>query len=165
MPADDFLASFCALKRLPRAQDTPVNNVKNWLNTHKNAIEKDESAWILEEKHTDIIAPTEKPKSDLFRWLEQRTLIKALFRKRPRADQHQTSSTSYHKSTGLERFMRAVVILLGLGMLFGPMWWLNAVHNQSKSLGIITGFVVLFTFILWSVSVAREFEVLAGSAA
>ncbi|PKK49209.1 hypothetical protein CI102_4814 [Trichoderma harzianum] len=47
----------------------------------------------------------------------------------------------------LETFAAKVVIAIGLGLLFGPMWWPQFVGDSVKRLGIITGFVLLFTAI------------------
>jgi hypothetical protein len=65
----------------------------------------------------------------------------------------------------MEVFTDAIVILLGLLMLYGPMWWLNWVSDDTKRLGIITGFVTLFAVGLRIVSAAKPFEVLAATAA
>ena len=53
-------------------------------------------------------------------------------------------------------------------MLIGPLWWLQrTIHSWSPEglLGVITGFIGLFTFLLGTVTVAQPFEVLAATAA
>lgn len=53
----------------------------------------------------------------------------------------------------------------GLAMLIGPLWILDSISNDSKKrLGVITAFVVAFTVLLSSVTVAKHFEVLAATA-
>lgn len=55
--------------------------------------------------------------------------------------------------------------MLGLVMLYGPMWWLNYVFDDAKRLAIITVFVFLFTVALSLIGSGRPFETLAAAAA
>ena len=54
-------------------------------------------------------------------------------------------------------------------MLTGPLWWLQEGmvqgYDRTALLGLITGFLVLFTSLLGTVTVAQPFEVLAATAA
>lgn len=51
-------------------------------------------------------------------------------------------------------------------MLVGPMWWLTFLTDNVKaSLGVVTGFILLFTVVLASATSAKPFEVLAATAA
>ena len=59
-------------------------------------------------------------------------------------------------------------MLLGLAMLIGPLWWLQHISqhdNPQYRLAVTTGFLVLFTFLLTLLTVAKPFEVLAATAA
>jgi hypothetical protein len=49
-------------------------------------------------------------------------------------------------------------------MLVTPLWWLMFVESKIKQLGVITGFIVLFLVLISSVTVAKPFETLAGTA-
>lgn len=62
-------------------------------------------------------------------------------------------------------FVNTVFTGIGLGLLIGPMWWLQYQTHPAKQLGIITGFVILFTALLQSATVAKTFEVMAATAA
>ena len=50
-------------------------------------------------------------------------------------------------------------------MIVGPLWWLQHLAAQKARLGVITGFLVVFTILLSILTVARPFEVLAAAAA
>ncbi len=50
-------------------------------------------------------------------------------------------------------------------MIVGPLWWLQNLAAQKARLAVITGFLVVFTFLLSILTVARPFEVLAATAA
>lgn len=66
----------------------------------------------------------------------------------------------------MEAFSDSFIILTGLLMLYGPMWWLNWVRNDTYRLAIITTFVGLFAIGLRLISgAAKPFEVLAATAA
>lgn len=60
-------------------------------------------------------------------------------------------------------------MILGLGMLIGPLWWLQnlSVHhaNLQIRLGVITAFLILFATLISILAKARPFEVLAATAA
>lgn len=62
-------------------------------------------------------------------------------------------------------FSDTIVIIIGLLMLYGPLWWLNWVADDVKRLAIITSFVAIFALSLRVVSDGRPFEVLAATAA
>ncbi|KAI0125318.1 hypothetical protein BJ170DRAFT_727234 [Xylariales sp. AK1849] len=57
------------------------------------------------------------------------------------------------------------IISLGLLLLLGPMWALQFVTDNVKQLTIITVFILIFTALLSSATVAKPFEVLAATAA
>lgn len=81
-----------------------------------------------------------------------------------RPDRVHAEETRYHSATGVEIATSIVIIIVGLGLLFGPMWWLNYVTDDRDRLGIITGFVSLFATWLWLAAGPRAFEILAGTA-
>jgi hypothetical protein len=58
-----------------------------------------------------------------------------------------------------------VVLSTGLAMLIGPLWILESIADSKTRLGVITAFVVAFTVLVSSVTVAKHFEVLAATAA
>jgi len=71
----------------------------------------------------------------------------------------------YLSNKRLDAVVFGVVISLGLALLLGPMWALQFVADGVKRLGIITGFILLFTGLLSSATIAKPFEVLAATAA
>jgi uncharacterized membrane protein len=65
----------------------------------------------------------------------------------------------------LENFSSTVIAVFGLGMLIGPLWILDVVHNPKKQLAIITCFIALFFFVVAVATNAKVFESLAAAAA
>ncbi len=78
-------------------------------------------------------------------------------------------TTVYDRDSLIDKIVTCLILLLGLAMLIGPLWWLQEMSNDQLSpqvrLGVITGFLVLFTILLSNLTVARPFEVLAATAA
>lgn len=75
------------------------------------------------------------------------------------------TSTVYSKDSLVDKLVTCITIILGLGMLIGPLWWLQNLSNSGKRLGVITGFLFVFTALLSMLTVAKPFEVLAATAA
>lgn len=50
-------------------------------------------------------------------------------------------------------------------MLIAPLWILEAVHDPTNQLAIITGFIALFFFVVKVATNAKVFESLAAAAA
>ena len=76
-------------------------------------------------------------------------------------------TTVYIKESAFDKTVSCVTIVLGIGMLVGPLWWLQHLSAQSVEarLAVITGFLIAFTILLSIVTMARPFEMLAGTAA
>jgi len=74
-------------------------------------------------------------------------------------------TTTYYSHTKLDSAVYAVIIVAGLLLLISPMWALQFVTEDVKRLAIITGFILVFTALLSSATVAKPFEVLAATAA
>lgn len=60
-------------------------------------------------------------------------------------------------------------MVLGLGMIIGPLWWLqhlSAVEARyQKRLEVVTGFLVLSTVMFSILTTAKPFQILVGTAA
>ncbi len=158
--------------------------MEGWFCLYKYAIAPDERHWWTrkknnrkednleegnrkEELHTgDIFEMKSYPKTPL-RWLLNKShLLQLAFRLRKRKPGHfEAPSTRYFSNAAFDQFVCLVTVLVGLGMLFAPMWWLHYVNNVDHMLGIITAFVSLFAFWLWVAAGPRPFEILLGSAA
>lgn len=78
-------------------------------------------------------------------------------------------TTVYKKDPVLDKVVTCVTVMLGLAMLIGPLWVLQhlSTHqsNLQARLGVITGFLALFTILTSLLTVAKPFEVLAATAA
>lgn len=68
----------------------------------------------------------------------------------------------YRSSTGKATTTSIIIVVIGLGMLFGPLWWLNWTSDPPKRLGAITGFTIVFTALLMGQILSRPFEVMVG---
>lgn len=161
---DEYVVTYSKIRARESAQNYQVTNVKNRFKTYKNAVKDDEQEYI--EKGTDVISIGSKIKPPLLLLSEKSGFLKWVFRKKPRAGQVNVPSTQYWSYKGMEAFSDSIIILAGLLMLYGPLWWLNWVSDDTKRLGIITGFVGLFAIGLRLISgAAKPFEVLAATAA
>ena len=78
-------------------------------------------------------------------------------------------TTVYNKDRLFEKIMTVFTIIVGLGMLIGPLWLLQHLSTEPSNLqvrlGVITGFIALFTILTSLFTVAKAFEVLAATAA
>ncbi len=78
-------------------------------------------------------------------------------------------TTVYNRDSLVHKFVTCLIMLFGLGMLIGPLWWLQHLSaeqpNLRARLEVITGFLIVFTILLSILTVARPFEVLAATAA
>lgn len=85
------------------------------------------------------------------------------------AEDFEMETTVYNRDSLVDKLVTCQIMLLGLGMLIGPLWWLQHLSadepNLQARLGVITGFLILFTILLSILTVARPFEVLAATAA
>ena len=78
-------------------------------------------------------------------------------------------TTHYANDRFFEKMLAVCTIVVGLAMLIGPLWILQHVSpepsNLNVRLGVVTGFIVLFT-ILTSLffTVAKAHQVLAATA-
>jgi di/tricarboxylate transporter len=73
--------------------------------------------------------------------------------------------TIWHNEKRVERFSSAVIAIVGLVMLIGPLWILEHLVDLPKKLGVITGFIVLFFVLVGVATAAKVFEALAAAAA
>lgn len=162
--ADDYLVSYAEIRER-RAREYQINNVKNWLHNHPLAITYEEQAFI--QKEGDLFTLVPRTRSPLQKVLEKWQALgrTGLFRKPQRDDRLFSETTTYHSNARMEFFASGVVIITGLMLLLGPMWALQFVTDNVKRLGIITGFVMLFTMAIYIASAAKPFEVLAATAA
>ncbi len=78
---------------------------------------------------------------------------------------YESSETVYENDSYWDKVVTLLIMSTGLAMLVGPLWILDSIANDSRRrLGVITAFIVAFTVLLSSVTVAKHFEVLASTA-
>lgn len=162
---DEFLVAHSHVQEWPIARKYHVENVKNWFFNNPGAIAEQEREFI--NQTGDLVALGCSPPTPLrnlarqFPWLIKLLPVRAT----PRTQHVQSPSTNYHNVNKVEKALFIVVVALGLLLLLGPMWALQFVSDNVKRLGIITGFILVFTALLSAASVAKPFEVLAAIAA
>lgn len=68
-------------------------------------------------------------------------------------------TTVYNRDSLVHKFVTCLIMLFGLGMLIGPLWWLQHLSaeqpNLRARLEVITGFLIVFTILLSILTVAR----------
>ncbi|OAQ59435.1 hypothetical protein VFPPC_10493 [Pochonia chlamydosporia 170] len=162
---NEYVCCFSEIRSWKSAQDHQVENVENWAYNHEHAIDAKELEFIRAGR--DVVALVRNDKSPLRLLLEKfrPIILSNLFRTKTKPDQAQSATTNYYSNARLDASVAFIIITTGLLLLLGPMWWLQFVRDEVKRLGIITGFVLLFTSLLASTTVARPFEVLAATAA
>ncbi|KAK3356451.1 hypothetical protein B0T25DRAFT_536795 [Lasiosphaeria hispida] len=160
-----FLVTYSQIKGWPTAQKYHTQNLDNWFWNHRGAI-CDEEQEFASHKH-DLVAVLNRPKTPLRELIEKfmPLLDTRLFRSTPRDEHIKSPTTLYLSNKRLDAVVFGVVITFGLALLLGPMWTLQFVADGMKRLGIITGFILLFTGLLSSATIAKPFEVLAATAA
>ena len=163
--ADEFILSYSQMRSRATAEDSQVRNVKNWFWNHEHAIEVNEQGWLT--RRSDLIPLVESRKPMLKVLLERigASRLAAVFPATHREGRVQSKTTKYGSNRGIDATLTVVIVVVGLLALLGPMWWLSFVSSTPKRLGIITGFITIFAFILISATVNKPFEVLAGTAA
>ncbi|KAF2723048.1 hypothetical protein K431DRAFT_283210 [Polychaeton citri CBS 116435] len=159
----DLINAFAGIKQHPTATGQQMRNFANWEHNYPEAIRKDERHF--DRNQGDVFPVTSKPKAPLRALIEQSRLIRFFFAIPAKEGRASEPGLSYFSNTGLDIFASIFVLVAGLALLFGPMWWLNFVQDDVKRLWIITGFVTAFTSWLWCAAGPRPFEILAATAA
>jgi hypothetical protein len=152
--------------QVPQSRQNLLDNSLPYL----GPIDDLEAAYITH--HDDLIDVAPKPRS-WFRNVLERTLIlrvpglRVFFERKP--DEYKTintnSKTIWQNDNRVEGTSSAVIAIIGLGMLVGPLWILNQANTRSEQLGIITGFIVLFFILVATATTARVYDALAAAAA
>jgi len=171
MPADEFVNSYSELREQPEASSNSIDNIQEWLKTHKNVMKSEEVSFI--DSHEDIIPIAPTTRSPLRRVLEKFEFFKSrtMFQRAVRnpipslTDQFNLGKTLYHSDKRIDNFVNAIICIVGFMMLAAPLWILFYVSTQRNQLIVITVFVAAFLAVVQSVSVARPFESLAATAA
>lgn len=162
---DEYLVSYAAIRSWTRAQDYQIANVENWFASNPGAINLEEQQFI--KTGGDVVPLVFRNRSLLHRLLERyEPFLKVrLFRRQPRPDQSVSKSTYYYSHTRIEITVSATIVVMGVVILLAPMWALHFVTSDLARLGIITAFIVIFTALVGATTLAKPFEVLAGTAA
>jgi hypothetical protein len=137
--------------------------VKGWLEDYKHAIDEPEQEYI--NKTNDLMSMSRDHKTPIQHLCESSSLLQKIFSYHGKTKRTTDSETRVGPDGPMKMFSDSLVIIIGLLMLFGPLWWLNWVEDDVKRLAIITSFVAIFALSLRIVSEGKPFEVLAATAA
>ena len=161
---DQYVDTFSKIRDRPKAEKRQIGNVESFL--ARGGIAEKERKFISH--RGDLISINSHTSSPLGRLLEATPLIRLsrLVRAKPDPESHVISSyTNYASDEALAMLTTVSIIVLGLCMLLGPMWWLEFVSDSKKRLLIITVFLTIFMGLMSTATVNRPFEVVAASAA
>lgn len=174
-----FLLGLMDLKSRSKATPFQVGNVRQWLQNANDPILDEEVAYLNEED--DLVPVASTPKAPLRQLIDRFSALNFLrlppcIRERKRnerlynADEDfEMQTTVYNKDRLFEKIMTVFTIIVGLAMLIGPLWILQHLSTEPSNLqvrlGVITGFIALFTILTSLFTVAKAFEVLAATAA
>lgn len=121
------------------------------------------------EYEDDLIPVHPKPRPSILRNRLLRYRILRLFMSREPSDpvvkEKDRGHTVWTNDDRIDLLSAVVVGTVGLGMLIGPLWALYKVKPSDQRLGIITGFIVVFYFLVVVATTAKLFESLAAVAA
>lgn len=170
---DTFVNDYSTLASQPGARPADVDAVRVWMENNRYAINDPEAAYMHEEYSDDLIAVVPKPRSWFRSVLEITGLLKHpplswILSREPCDTQIRAKEgyeTIWHNDKRVEIFSAAIIGLLGLGMLIGPMWVVYRVTDPTIRLAIISSFIVLFYVLVNIATTAKVFESLAAVAA
>lgn len=167
MLIDEFVISHSQLRSRPSASKFELDNLRAWMNDYKGAICADE-AKIFDE--TEDLIPIQAKSKTLLRNLIERSghlIGSSLFSRTPESETAREidPDIKFFSDELVERYVYIAIVMLGLGMLIGPLWWLNVDVDPTHRLGIITAFVILFTGLMGGATNAKPFEAMAATAA
>lgn len=142
-----------------------IRNLDTWFGNYPEAIDAREQHFREEDKQGDLFPIVLKERSPLRLLIGQSRWLRRIFKPRASTIQADSDDTWYTSETALDRLTNTFILLAGLLLLFGPMWALHFVGNDTNRLAIITGFVSAFTGLTFSAAGQRPFEILAATAA
>lgn len=159
---NQYIHVFSKIRAKPKAQPRQINNLRGFRGS--KAIRAKEMEFIDHEH--DLISINDHPSTPLGKMLAATKIIRlSRFMQAKPIAEAQSSSTHYSSDESLGNLSTASIIILGMGLLMGPIWWLDAVNDSTIRLGIITGFLAVFMALMSLATVNRPFEVVASSAA
>ena len=137
---------------------------------YQGSICEDEAQIFLDRDQTEDLIPIQEKNRTFLRKLIERSdgLIGSfLFRRIPESQTTRKidADIDFFSDQLVDRYVYITIVCLGLAMLIGPLWWLNIDGDRTHRLGIITGFIVLFTLLMGGATNARAFEAMAATAA
>ena len=137
--------------------------MRNWFAHYPGAIAGEEQ--FFEGNEGDLVSLLTKRRSPFVSFLTSFKPVRARFRLSKRSDRVDLPEVIYASATGLETFATVSILIAGLVLCFGSIWWLNFVVNNVYRLAIITTSASLFTIWAWIAAGNRPFEILAAFAA
>jgi hypothetical protein len=159
---DEYLCSYNQIGNRTEVSSRDVNSVKIWLSRYPNAIQDAEKGYL--DTGEDLVYVLPKPDRP---WLHTKfsKVAYKFFRRRPtEASAFDSEHTFLHQEERSAKILTRTLLVMGLLMLIAPLWILEFVHGSTNRLAVITGFIVLFLWLVAFGTAARPFESLAATA-
>ncbi len=143
-----------------------ICSLETWFYNKGNAILAEETDYI---KHPwDLFSLVPTPKSPLRSLFERSSHFRRLKLWQQKDIDHLASGDEhvhYRSDKKIDRFIAALIMILGLAMLIAPLWILAFLGGIAQRLSVISAFIVLFVALVSVATVAKPFESLAAAAA
>ncbi len=166
---DRYVNEYAKLARQPQAPSEDITNVESWFENNRTAIQDEECQYI--KRHEELISVQPRLRSWFGGILKMTHFlklpcIKPWFTRKPYDHKVIDDGQGYWPNEKrVERLSELTIAIVGLGMLVGPLWWLNFVSSTERQLGIITGFIALFFVLVAVATTASVAEALSAAAA
>jgi hypothetical protein len=168
---DELVLQHSQFRSRPKVPAKDVSSLQNWHENNPTAIHPQEISYI--KKTSDLVALNPKsPKTALRDFLErsQHFRLHRFWSKRPRDATESRAHYSdpdvhYISDQRIDRMLKLAITSMGIVMLVAPLWILAFVQEQTRRLGIITAFVMVFLGLISFTTNAKTFESLAATAA
>jgi hypothetical protein len=182
---DKFVNQYSLLVSREPVRKDDIKEVQTWFENHRVKLPRNEFGCAIKEEETKFIYKTDdlipvQPKvRSWFRNVLEKTALmrtpclRSLLTREPQdidaienqIETDEDGKTFWHHEKRVERLSSWVIAIVGLAMLIGPLWILEYVDPLASRLGVISGFIVLFFFLVLVATTAQIFEVLAAAAA
>ncbi|KAH3962539.1 hypothetical protein HBI25_161070 [Parastagonospora nodorum] len=176
MRYNSFLNGYSQLVSRGACHPSDIDSVRHWLKSSRpTAIDVRESQYIDHDDDLVSIHPKTKTPGRVF--LEKFAfgspwnpkgiprLKKWLSREAPKDFVSlRNEDTVWPNDRRMEKVSTAVISVVGISMLIGPIWALAFIKPIEWRLGVISGFIVIF-FVVLAVTISRLYEALAATAA
>lgn len=157
------------IKKHPNPSLDNIQSLRTWHSNRWNRAISEEEQSYLSHYPQDLFSLVPKEKSPLRRFLERHGKFRSYSvwrHSKPPELPLYDANVIYVSDKKIERFVTAVIVIVGMIMLITPMWILQALDGKTvPKLGTITAFIVVFLGMVSYATLAKPFETLGATAA